>query len=76
MESCDKFKIKITAEAAKGPVANHRASKGQEGTTASSGDRPPNIRKYSYEAFVDAITEFIIADDQVCISSSCYDLLN
>ena len=54
-------------------MANYHASKGEGGTTASSGDRPPNIREYSYEAFVDAITEFIIANDQVCISSSCYD---
>lgn len=62
VESCDKFKIPITAEAAKGPVANYRAS---GGASAPSSDRPPNIREYSYEAFVDAITEFIIADDQV-----------
>jgi len=69
VEGCDKFKIPIVAEKAKGPVANYRASKG-DGSQATSaefaGDRPPDIREYSYEAFVDAITEFIIADDQVC----------
>ena len=66
VEGCDKFKIPIVAEKAKGPVANYCASKGEDSQTTSAGDRPPNIQEYSYEAFVDAITEFIIADDQVC----------
>ena len=69
VKGCDKFKIPIVAEKAKGPVANYHASKG-DGSQATSaefaGDRPPDIQEYSYEAFVDAITKFIIADNQVC----------
>lgn len=68
--SCDKFNIPITAEAGWGPVANHHASGGQGSTSTPSNDRPPGICEYSHEAFVDTITEFIIANDQVCILSS------
>lgn len=69
VEGCDKSKISITAEAAKGPVAHYRASKGQGfSVPLSSGGRPDDIREFSYETFVDAITQFIIADDQVNFS--------
>lgn len=68
VDGCDKFKIPITAEKAKGLVAHYRASKGEASSDPkSSGERPADIREYSYEAFVDAITQFIIADDQVII---------
>ena len=69
VDSCDKFKIPITAAKAQEPVASYRTSKGQRTSPSNPrvGDRPPDMPEYSYEAFVDAITEFIIADDQVSI---------
>lgn len=67
VDGCDNFKIEITAEKAKGPVARYRESKGKASSQPTSSQRPEDIREYSYEAFVDAITQFIIADDQVCI---------
>ena len=65
VDSCDKFKISIAAAKAQEPVASYRTSKGQctSQSNPGEGDRP----EYSYEAFVDAITEFIVADDQVSI---------
>lgn len=67
VESCDKCKIPITAEAAKGPVANYCASKGKgsANNASASAGQPHNIQEYSYEAFVNMITEFIVTDDQV-----------
>ena len=68
VESCDNFKIPITAESARGPVDHYRASKdGAAGLSSISisGERPSNIPEFSYEAFVDAVTQFIVADDQV-----------
>lgn len=65
VDGCDKFNIPITAEKAKGPVSNYRASKGDTSAGCAQSDRPPDIPEYSYNAFVDAITEFVIADDQV-----------
>jgi hypothetical protein len=68
VDRCNKFKIPITAEKAKGPVAHYCASKGKASSKPrSSGERPADICEYSYEAFVDAIMQFIIADDQVFI---------
>ncbi|KIK00294.1 hypothetical protein K443DRAFT_100729, partial [Laccaria amethystina LaAM-08-1] len=66
VDSCDEFKIPITAAKAQEPVASYRTSKGQHPSQSNPGvgDRPPDMPEYSYEAFVDAITEFIIADDQ------------
>lgn len=64
VDSCDKFKIPITAESAKEPVAKYRASPNNTAHSPSEG-RPADIPEYSHEAFVDAITQFIIADDQV-----------
>ncbi|KIJ98154.1 hypothetical protein K443DRAFT_133552 [Laccaria amethystina LaAM-08-1] len=62
---CDQFNIPITAEISKRAVASYRASKGKSSSqSTSSKERPEDIREYSYEAFVDAITQFIIADDQ------------
>ena len=58
VDSCNKFKIPITAAKAQEPVASYRMSKGQH----TSQSNPP---EYFYEAFVNAITEFIIEDDQV-----------
>ena len=66
VDGCDQFKIPITAEIAKCAVASYCASKGQSSSqSTSSKERPEDICEYSYEAFVDAITQFIIVDDQV-----------
>ena len=66
VDSCDQFKILITTEIAKHTIASYRASKGQSSSqSTSSKERLEDICEYSYEAFVDAITQFIIADDQV-----------
>lgn len=70
--TCDKFKILITAERAQVPVANYWS----KDTTSSSNDRPLNIHEYSHEAFVDGITEFIIANNQVFIYYSPFYLSN
>ena len=69
VDGCDQFKIPITTEIAKHAVASYRASKGQSSSQSTSlKERLEDICEYSYEAFVDAITQFIIADDQViCI---------
>jgi len=66
VDGCDQFKIPITAEISKRAVESYRASKGQSSSQSTSlKERPEDIREYSYEAFVDAITQFIIVDDQV-----------
>ena len=66
VDGCDQFKTPITAEISKRAVASYHASKGQSSSqSTSSKERPEDICEYSYEAFVDAITQFIIADDQV-----------
>ena len=65
VESCDKLNIKIMAEKAKPAVDAYRARTGtrvdgQESNTACLTQKP-----FSPEAFVDAIVEWIVADDQV-----------
>jgi hypothetical protein len=60
--ACDEFKIKITAKQAQPAVLEYRHRQGH--TTAI-----PEVKEspsFSQDAFVDAITEWIIADDQVC----------
>ena len=69
VDGCDKFKIDITAQNAQGPVAAYRERKWQGGTLPEGSGRPDDLGEFSHEAFVDAITQFIIADDQVWIFS-------
>jgi hypothetical protein len=57
VDACDKMGIKIKAKEAQVPVQEYR----QERPSQSESDRKP----YSKEAFVDAIVEFIVGDDQV-----------
>ncbi|KAF8868234.1 hypothetical protein CPB84DRAFT_1697018, partial [Gymnopilus junonius] len=65
VEACDRFKIAITAAAAQQRIAEYRKGKGQPtAQSTSASDRPTDIPNFSRETFVDAITEFIIADDQ------------
>jgi len=62
ISTCDTNGIKITATGVREILAEYRTSQGQEHT--NSADKPRKL--YSREAFVDALVEFIVADEQVC----------
>ena len=70
VDTCDKFKIPIKAQVAQKAVNDYRQKRGQP-QAPSNGSQvpPPPIHEYSREAFVDAIVEWIVADDQVCLLS-------
>lgn len=57
---CDELEIKICGS--KGKEAERKFRNLPEPTNLES-DRP----KFSKDAFVDALTEFVIGDDQVCV---------
>ena len=57
--SCEKLHISITAAAA---VEAIRLFRKEPATTSLESERP----KYSKEAFIDAVVDFIVGDDQVC----------
>ncbi|KAF8970639.1 hypothetical protein BDZ97DRAFT_1652336, partial [Flammula alnicola] len=60
--ACDKLGIDITAKSAQNTVRDYRKRHNQ----ASSARDPEDLRKhFTPEAFVDAIVDFIISDDQV-----------
>ncbi|KAJ7763564.1 hypothetical protein DFH07DRAFT_738672, partial [Mycena maculata] len=60
---CDQLKINIKAKEAKPYVDDYRARK--QTTAGASEPEPPEPRtQFSQEAFVDAIVEFIVGDDQ------------
>ena len=64
VNACDKFKITIMVSKADHPVNEyrcHQSTMNVPGTGQTGSDR----HEYSPEAFVDAILEFIVADDQV-----------
>lgn len=63
ISSCDKLNIPITGKAAQGTLQDYRARQGA-GTAKPAPDGKPS-QKFTHEAFVDAIVEFIVADDQV-----------
>ncbi|KAJ7030540.1 hypothetical protein C8F04DRAFT_961485, partial [Mycena alexandri] len=64
VEGCDKLKIPINAKEASKHVDAYRSRKGQK-TGASSNSEPGQKRtEFSQEAFVDALVEFIVGDDQ------------
>jgi hypothetical protein len=69
IEGCDKLRIPITAKEAQQAVADYHHRKGQP--SANSNEHMKPGRPFSQEAFVDAIVEFIVADDQVCTVSVC-----
>jgi hypothetical protein len=58
--ACDDLKIPITAKGAEEPV---RIFRKEPASTSIESERPT----YSKEAFVDAIVDFVVGDDQVCI---------
>ena len=60
--ACDKLGIDITAKGAQNTIRNYRKQHNQ----AASADDPEDLRKhFTPEAFVDAIVDFIVSDDQV-----------
>jgi len=68
--SCDKLKIKCQG----GPNVQEKLDSWRQ---ACGGDRSNQTKEsarktFSNEAFVDAIVEFIIADDQVCLLLSMF----
>ncbi|KAJ7936657.1 hypothetical protein B0H13DRAFT_1469856, partial [Mycena leptocephala] len=64
VEGCDKLKIPIKAKEAASHVDAYRVRKHQK-TGATSNSEPGKKRTpFSQEAFVDAIVEFIVGDDQ------------
>jgi len=71
IEGCDKLRIPITAKEAQRALTDYRHRKGQANVNPSvnSTDHSKPGRPFSQEAFVDAIVEFIVADDQVCTVS-------
>jgi hypothetical protein len=67
IEGCDKLHIPITAKDAQRVVVDYRNRKGQARTNSTKQLGCP----FSQEAFVDAIVEFIVANDQVCAKPAC-----
>ena len=61
--ACDDLKIKIIAKAALPAVHKFHD---EPGVTPLESER----QEYTKEAFVEAILEFIVGDDQVCLSPS------
>lgn len=62
--ACDKLGIDITAKSAQNTVRDYRKQHSQA-SLASAAD-PEDLRKrFTPEAFVDAIVDFIVSDDQV-----------
>ncbi|KAF9489835.1 hypothetical protein BDN71DRAFT_1374932, partial [Pleurotus eryngii] len=61
IKGCDVLGIEIKAKAAIPVVAEYCR---QQGWAPPGNSAPPNDRKYSPEAFVNSVTEWIIADDQ------------
>lgn len=63
IEGCDRLRIPITAKSAQRAVTEYRNRKGQ--CTSHQSPDSKVIRPFSQEAFVDAIVDFIVTDDQV-----------
>ncbi|KAJ6588091.1 hypothetical protein B0H19DRAFT_924346, partial [Mycena capillaripes] len=65
VEGCDQLKISITAKDALPHVDSYRARKGQHSGTAPNSEPAGKKRTpFSQPAFVDALIEFIVGDDQ------------
>lgn len=64
LSDCERFGIEIKAKEVLSFIQEFRGEKG-------AARRDPNARKlYSNEAFVDAIVEFVVGDDQVSVFSA------
>ena len=64
ISGCDQLDIEITAAAVRSQVIQHRQRQGQQSCDDTNGSSL-RAQEYSPEAFVDAIMEWIVADDQV-----------
>ena len=64
VSSCDQLKIWITAKSVQNVVCDYRTRQGQSDTQPSLTNPVPHS-PFSHEAFVNAILNFIVADDQV-----------
>jgi len=70
--ACDKLGIDIMAKGAQNTVRNYRKEHNQASSTAD----PEDLRKcFTPEAFVDAIVDFIVSDDQVLVKIFNFGLL-
>jgi hypothetical protein len=67
ISGCDQLKIPINAKEAQPAVAEYRRRHGQHSGTSGGSGQTKSRRSFTHEAFVDAIVEFIIGDDQVRI---------
>ena len=65
VDGCDQFKIPIVAKTFQDCVTEYRKANG--GCPATREDPTLPTRAYSRETFIDAIVEWIVADDQVRI---------
>ncbi|KAF7372181.1 Dimer-Tnp-hAT domain-containing protein [Mycena venus] len=61
---CDRLKIPIKAKDAQPAVEKYRRRQGQQFNALGTSSRTKGRRPYSHEAFVDAIVEFVVGDDQ------------
>ncbi|KAJ7027234.1 hypothetical protein C8F04DRAFT_1399602 [Mycena alexandri] len=64
VEGCDKLKIPINAKEASKHVDAYRSRKGQNTGASSNSELGQKRTEFSQEAFVDALVEFIVGDDQ------------
>lgn len=71
VSGCDELGIKIKAKSAQAALDGYRKGKGQP-----TGRMPQERTSYSREAFVDAIIEFIVGDDQVYFSIVLYSCID
>ncbi|KAJ7155918.1 hypothetical protein C8R43DRAFT_884280, partial [Mycena crocata] len=62
--ACDQLKIPITAKEALPTVEDYRRRQSQQSPGSSSSGNRKAQRPFSHEAFVDALVEFIVGDDQ------------
>lgn len=66
ISACMRMKIKITAQQAQPVLDNYRAKFGDQHQAELNGGSGPAGRKpFSNEAFLDAICDWVVADDQV-----------
>ena len=72
---CDDMKNKITAKNAVPRVATFRQDEGKPAPDIKAEEGVPR-REFSREGFVDAIVEWIVADDQVRIFFIIYIIIN
>lgn len=63
--ACDKLEIKITAKSAQRAVTDYRQRQGESSQSSPDAKAKNGSPPFSQEAFVDAIVEFIVANDQV-----------